>query len=637
MTRFVQPSKDQLHILRRPLTPGERMVFDFFDKYLDREWEIYIEPHLNGLRPDFVLLHPKAGIAVFEVKDWNLDAMGYCMQRLPDGRAILMGKKDGKAFSLQDQNPIEKAFLYKQEIHELYCPRLQKQFGFAVITAGVIFPFADDARVKDLFSSSYRSRVSSGNERYHPLVGKQALQSGDILNVFPEGKRQSSQYMSPDLADDLRNWLVEPDFAATQRVPLELDANQRVYVTTRTETGYRRIKGPAGSGKSLILAARAAQLSSEEKDVLVVTFNITLPHYLRDLAVRWSVRGAKTRQNITWLNFHQWCKRTAQQSGREDDYRALWAQYFETEQELQEAFLEVDNGRNTFLSVDVPQFVSSLIKEHFGQRIPRYDAILVDEGQDILPGWWSALRQVCKSGGEMLLVADSTQDVYGNASAWTEQAMTGAGFRGDWVRLSTSYRMPPLLIQYARTFAQQLLPKELVELPEAEQMELNIFPCHLRWVQTEKEKAVEACLKEVLALPIQATPDILSIPDITFLSDSKWFGRQVVDQISPKGIKTIHTFSVDERESRRQKLAFFMGDARVKATTIHSFKGWEARALLLYIGHARSNKALAAIYAGITRLKRHIEGSYLTVVCSAPELEGFGRTWPAFERVVSNA
>jgi UvrD/REP helicase. len=237
------------------------------------------------------------------------------------------------------------------------------------------------------------------------------------------------------------------------------------------------------------------------------------------------------------------------------------------------------------LSIDVSQFVSSLINEDFTQKIPRYDAILVDKGQDFLPGWWSMLRQVCKHDGEMLLVADSTQDIYGNANAWTDQAMRGAGFRGDWVKLSTSYRMPPVLIQYARTFAQQFVPKELVKLPLSEQMELDIFPCHLRWVQTERNAAAETCLNEILALPILADPNILSIPDITFLSDNRQFGKGVVEEIAQRGIKTLHTFSINNRESRRLKLAFFMGDARVKATTIHSFKGWETRALLLYIGH----------------------------------------------------
>ena len=79
MSRFVSPPIDQLEKLRQPLTDGERIVFDLFNAHLPVEWEIYLQPHLNGLRPDFVLLHPKVGIAVFEVKDWNLQAMQFMM------------------------------------------------------------------------------------------------------------------------------------------------------------------------------------------------------------------------------------------------------------------------------------------------------------------------------------------------------------------------------------------------------------------------------------------------------------------------------------------------------------------------------------------------------------------------------
>lgn len=75
--RFISPPLNQLASLRTPLTTGERQVLYFFDEHLAPEWEIYIQPHLNGLRPDFVLLNPEVGIAVFEVKDWNLDALNY--------------------------------------------------------------------------------------------------------------------------------------------------------------------------------------------------------------------------------------------------------------------------------------------------------------------------------------------------------------------------------------------------------------------------------------------------------------------------------------------------------------------------------------------------------------------------------
>jgi hypothetical protein len=63
---------------------GEKMLFDLLDRELD-PWEIYIQPHLNGLRPDFVLLNPSVGVCVIEVKDWNLDAMPYYIKEHQSG------------------------------------------------------------------------------------------------------------------------------------------------------------------------------------------------------------------------------------------------------------------------------------------------------------------------------------------------------------------------------------------------------------------------------------------------------------------------------------------------------------------------------------------------------------------------
>ncbi len=50
MERVVSPSREALHNLRQPLTDGEWLVFNFFDRYLDPAWEIYIQPHLNGFK-----------------------------------------------------------------------------------------------------------------------------------------------------------------------------------------------------------------------------------------------------------------------------------------------------------------------------------------------------------------------------------------------------------------------------------------------------------------------------------------------------------------------------------------------------------------------------------------------------------
>ena len=630
MKRFISPPRNEIPRLRTPLTPGEQQVFEFLDKRLDLQWEIYIQPHLNGLRPDFVLLNPRVGIAVFEVKDWNLDAMSYKVVRRDGKSPKLVGSNQYRTFSLQAGNPVERVFRYKNEIYELYCPRLQHRSGFAVITAGIIFPFAQTNRVIALLDPCLQYRNMLQKPEYNPVSGQDALESGDLERIFPEGSRRWSKHMNDNLAKDFRNWLIEPDFSATQRMPLELDENQRRYVTTRTRSGYRRLKGPAGSGKSVILAARAAELASEGKDILVVTYNITLTHYLMDVAVRWTHGRGNTRANITWLNFHSWCKRVCKDADHYEEYRDIWRTHFDSEKTMLHVDVGDDPNLMRALNEEIPSLVSQLIDADEEDLVQKYDAILVDEGQDFLPNWWNVLRKVCRPNGEMLLVADATQDIYGTARSWTDEAMIGAGFSGDWARLSVSYRLPPKTVQVAKEFAAFYLPQDLVDLPESLQGELDIYPCRMRWIQIVEDVAATVCRDEILNMPLLAEPTILAIPDITFLAPTQAFGLEVVKLIGNKGVRSVHTFSEDQRESRRLKMGFYMGDARVKATTLHSFKGWETRALVIYTGHSFSSKSLALLYTGLTRTKRHTEGSYLTVVCATPELAQFGKKWPEY-------
>lgn len=619
-SRFVSPPKSQFHKLRQPLTSGEKLVFEFFDAHLPEDWEIYIQPHLNGLRPDFVILNPKVGIGVFEVKDWDLNAMDYRIEEQRNRPPKLIGTKDGKSFSLQSQNPIEKVQQYKQEIFNLYCPRLEQGSGFAAITAGVIFPFASEQQVCTLFNKSmlYRNMIKYSN--FYPVVGADSLQSGDLLRVFPEGKRYYSKYMNQDLYLDFKNWLIEPDFAAEQRKPLMLDKAQKSFVNSRTKNGYRRIRGAAGSGKSLVLAARAAELLAEGKTVLVVTYNITLLHYLMDVAVRWPRGEGKTRKDITWLNFHYWCKRVCMESGHEDDYKALWG----------------NSDEDDVLNIALPALVNRII-DTVPDEVTHYDAVLVDEGQDFMPHWWALLRRVCLDEGEMLLVADATQDIYDTAKSWTDEAMKGAGFSGTWAELETSYRLPQLALDKVCEFASEFMPPELVNLPKSAQLGLAIEPCNLRWVQVNESNAIDVCCDELMRLAIENNfNDGLSITDSTFLCDSRKLGFEVIKKLGIKGVKTVHTFAHDDKESRRQKVGFYMGDARIKATTLHSFKGWESRALVIYVSNKTDLKTLALIYTGLTRLKRHEEGSCLTVVSCSEKLLEYGKKWPEFESKAIN-
>lgn len=616
MTRFVSPPKSAFNTLRQPLTAGERKVFDFFDTHLPEDWEIYIQPHLNGLRPDFVLLNPKVGIAVFEVKDWDFNAMSYSIDENGSSIPKLIATKDGKTFSKQHDNPIEQVYQYKQELFNLYCPRLQQGAGFSVITAGTIFPFADDSYTQKLFSPCLEFRGMSRYPQYNPISGRNALERGDLFSVFPEAQRVYSNQMGPELYKDIKNWLIEPDFSETQRKPIELDKTQLSFVTSRTKSGYRRIRGAAGSGKSLVLAARAAELLGQNKQVLVVTFNITLLHYLMDIAVRWPQAGGKSRSDITWLNFHYWCKRVCIENGYTDEYDNLW---------------KVGSPQKV-LETLLPELVDKIIDLSIDGLTSKYDAVLVDEGQDFLPNWWSVLRKVCKPDGEMLLVADATQDIYETASSWTDEAMTGAGFSGSWAELDVSYRLPKIAMDKAADFAKRFLPKELVNIPKTNQLSMELEPCELRWIHVNGNNAEDICCSELLRLSTTGSPETLAIADTTFLCGTRALGLEVVKRLGNKGVRVLHTYNPDDNESRRQKVGFYMGDARIKATTIHSFKGWESRALVIYIGSSLDPKALALLYTGLTRIKRHPNGSCLTVISNSKELLEYGKSWPTFQQ-----
>ncbi len=434
MSRLIDPPREQWDRLLTTLTTGECTVAELFDDKLPNEWEMYIQPHLNGLRPDFVLLNPNAGIAVFEVKDWDLTALDYYVDYSGTGEPRLMARqKSGNSFSRQCDNPVNKIRLYKDELFGLYCPRLKDNSGLAVITAGIIFTRSPRAQVQKLFAP-FRDRDDgiAKYPQYYPLSGSDDVQSGNIAHLFPEWWRTSSKSMCEDTANDLRGWLKEPAFSREQREPLEMNNQQRRLATTRTSSGYRRLKGPAGSGKSLVLAARSAELATEGKEVLVCSFNITLLNYLRDLAARHVGRQRVVRRRITFLNFHSWCKRVCLATGHEQAYKELWGDSSE-DREL---------STNAVLENRMAQLVQRIYNgqsQDSGTTPLFYDAILVDEGQDFRLNWWQTLRKAGKDGGEMLLVADKTQNIYGTAGAWTEQAMVGAGFQGGpWAQLSTS-------------------------------------------------------------------------------------------------------------------------------------------------------------------------------------------------------
>ena len=69
------------------------------------------------------------------------------------------------------------------------------------------------------------------------------------------------------------------------------------------------------------------------------------------------------------------------------------------------------------------------------------------------------------------------------------------------------------------------------------------------------------------------------------------------------------------------------GAPRVKLTTIHSFKGWEGRLIVLNINRSKSINDIKLIYTALTRVKAHPEKSFLHIICTSSKLQKFAENY----------
>jgi superfamily I DNA/RNA helicase len=146
------------------------------------------------------------------------------------------------------------------------------------------------------------------------------------------------------------------------------------------------ISGGAGTGKSVLAVEEARRLVDSGARVLFVCFN-------RGLAteVRHRLRGDCA---ISVFTFHELCAEMARCAGIPRPEAASETQLFEEiyPELLMQAF------------------------EHLTEV--RYDAIIIDEGQDFLPLWWTAIEAGLAPDGKQLLriFYDSNQRVYQNVT-----------------------------------------------------------------------------------------------------------------------------------------------------------------------------------------------------------------------------
>ena len=594
---------DWPHLSAGP-SPAEQYVADWFEERLPNGWEIYVRPYLNGTTPSLVLLHPRHGIAVYEVVDCNPD--DYTVRSFIQDKHVL--EANGQPLEGLE-NPYLLARNHKGKIHR-WCTQVIGSSAFGLITAGVIFTGGSTRHWNELL---FPFRDSSESKSMNPVVGADALQSGKVSWVLPRAFHNTARVaMTEQAADLLRLWLTPPDFSQQVGDSLVLDDVQATLVHTDPgSSGYRRVKGPAGCGKSVVLAYRAALLAMRGHKVLVTCFNITLTNYLRMLLgqalKKYAVNSSSAYDawsRVEIHHYHEWAYDNCKCHPHEEDC----------------------------LQVGVCGCPPD----------SKFDAVMVDEGQDFEPEWWQHIRLCAlKDGAEVMFAADVTQDLYGKSKSWTDATMRNAGFRGRWSTLPYSYRVPSGMVPMLQDYVANFMQGKAAELPEVVQGDLN--PIAMRWVQMPADSHWgDVCLRELQRV-VSALPDGQALTDVAFLFWTHGFGFEFVTAMSVGFYKVAHIFvepgvHVDgatgqardtQDRSRPLKLAFPNPTSGLRAITSHSYKGWEARHLVvhvpdLYDGVEEMNRA-TLFYVALTRLVRDPLGSSLTVVSSCPELADFGR------------
>jgi superfamily I DNA/RNA helicase len=389
---------------------------------------------------------------------------------------------------------------------------------------------------------------------------------------------------------------------------VQLSENARLIAANPAGARIRGVAGTAGSGKSFALTARAARLAADGKSVLVLCFNLTLSNHLRRLVGERCAELGANPALVTCTSFHTFCSRVVDDAA-------------------QAGIVATEPTRGTWPTKIVVK-ARAVFEAGFDRR---FDAVLVDEGQDFTVDWWNLLREhVVRPVGEMLLVADSTVDLYGKSTWDDHEALAAAGFTDPWIRMTTSYRMAPDLIRSTNEFARSFISDDAVvpEIADDQDAVVGHVAAAVRsWRNIDRVADLGVAVGREVVRLLRDHPE-LAPRDVVYLCEYHHDGLAAAREIEAAGYPVHHVYSRDPDERHRSKGRFWPDADAVKGCTVHSFKGWESPAVV--VGVVMEDRSRRFAYASMTRVSSTTPGrvaSYLAVVNADPRMTDFQPTF----------
>lgn len=570
-----------------PLTAGERELAAYLDRNLPESWRIYVRPHLDADRPLLAAVHPEAGGMFWDVVDWDLSQF-----RVEQGVWLSASRRFASPYRFMNA--------VRNRVYGVYVPEIGEALNaenrvYAVIRAALYFPKS---------TTSEAARMASQDPAAEGIwtLGRDALIDGNPSQIVPILHR----------AGQLRpTWFEQLDEALThnRRLPdalaaIDLTPEQRR--RAQPKPGYSAIEGVAGSGKTVVLAYRAGAAADAGRRVLILTFNRTLTNYIR--GVMRLVPFTYRPDQVTVMHFHDLCRRI------HDHHDVPLPSGHRTSGAISQRRSDEEEFDSHLMNVQWPASAEEVIETLGVPPALRFDAVLVDEGQDFTPEWLQLIGRLGAS--EVVMALDAAQRLYDREDAMSRKEIAAlfGGTAGRAKPLGQAMRLPGPTVRLAAAFAERWsLPVGAIEpadegmLPPDATIEAS---------PAETPAAAAACVIGVLR-SWQAEPDYRA-RDVAVVVSEKALGGALVLYLAELGTATNHVFAVantgallDEgtgeglvpwKIAQAKKTAFAYGDSRLKVSTVHSFKGWEASRVILVLPFERPSKqTTGTVYVGLTR------------------------------------
>ena len=623
------PNLEAAKAAKQKPTEGEIFLLEFLSTHFDEQAEVYFQPCFNGDRPDIVLMSPKAGVIVIEVKDWNLglysvDEKNKWTINLPSGKQTV-------------KSPFAQVFAYKKNFFDIHVnglleKSLKNETFFKVIRTYVYFHHGSKAAIDRLYESHINrlreeSRENEGSfkenridfDRYERkregiIRAKRKFERDAALSLhranvskisFPITSKES--IFDESVYSEFKRLLNPPYHYASEGKPPNYTEKQKRLVQSASNARVK-ICGLAGSGKTVVLAGRAVNAHKRHGGrVLILTFNITLGSYIHD-------RISAVREDFPWSafdisNYHR--------------FITIALNNADIPVEVPEHLRYDGNSR------DIARKISLQREQYFedtyysntrvfeGVEInAKYETILIDEIQDYKPEWIKIIRSYfLEENGEMILFGDEKQNIYKRALDEERRSKVVEGF-GRWEKLTKSFRYAaespiiPLVESFQKAF---LLESYEVERDESFQLSLTNIGIQSYGIFDATEMGQLA--KEIISI---AKNNNIHPNDISIISSQEEILRNLDNVLRNSELhreKTLCSFPSHEvtkhpkysesyeKISRAKKIGFNLNSGVMKLSSTHSFKGFESPFVFLLIN---SNDSPEMVFTGLTRAKENL-------------------------------